>query len=85
MTMEMEIPIGLSGSVSNMSDKIIDIIYDTIKDKNFYNYDNDEELRNVEVKEYTNILGDKVIDFVLEHETYTITCFKSYADNEVNE
>lgn len=68
-----------------MSDKIINMIYDTIKDKNFYNYDNDEELRNVEVKEYTNILGDKVIDIILEHETYTITCFKSYADNEVNE
>ena len=65
-----------------MDSKIIDIIYDTIKDKNFYNYDNDEELRNVEVKEYTNILGNKAIDVVLEHETYTITCFKSYADKE---
>jgi hypothetical protein len=82
MTMEMVILIGLSGSVINMNNKIIDMIFDTIKDKNFYNYDNDEELRNVEVKEYTNILGDKVIDVVLEHETYTITCFKSYADKE---
>ena len=65
-----------------MNNKIINMIYDTIKDKNFYNYDNDEELRNVEVKEYTNILGNKVIDIALEHETYTINCFKSYADKE---
>lgn len=65
-----------------MDSKIIDIIYDTIKDKNFYNYDNDEELRNVEIKEYTNALGNKVIDIVLEHENYTLTCFKSYADKE---
>lgn len=65
-----------------MDNKIINMIYDTIKDKNFYNYDNDEELRNAEVKEYTNALGNKVIDVILEHETYTITCFKSYADKE---
>lgn len=65
-----------------MDNKIINIIYDTIKDKNFYNYDNDEELRNAEVKEYTNALGNKVIDVILEHETYTINCFKSYADKE---
>lgn len=65
-----------------MDNKIINMIYDTIKDKNFYNYDNDEELRNVEVKEYTNALGNKVIDVILEHETYTINCFKSYADKE---
>lgn len=66
-----------------MDNKIINIVYDTIKDKNFYNYDNDEELRNAEVKEYINALGNKVIDVILEHETYTITCFKSYADKEV--
>ena len=66
-----------------MDNKIINIIYDTIKNKNFYNYDNDEELRNAEVKEYTNALGNKVIDVILEHETYTINCFKSYADKEV--
>lgn len=65
-----------------MDNKIINIVYDTIKDKNFYNYDNDEELRNAEVKEYTNALGNKVIDVILEHETYTINCFKSYADKE---
>lgn len=68
-----------------MDNKIINIIYDTIKNKNFYNYDNDEELRNVEVKTYFNISDEQVIDIILEHETYTITCFKSYADNEANE
>lgn len=65
-----------------MNNKIIDIIYDVIKDKNLYNYDNDEELKDVEIKEYTNILGEQVIDVVLEHEIYTIHCFKSYADKE---
>lgn len=35
-----------------------------------------------EVKTYFNILNEQVIDVVLEHETYTITCFKSYADEE---
>lgn len=65
-----------------MMNKIIDIIYDVIKDKNLYNYDNDEELKDVEIKEYTNILGEQVIDVVLEHEIYTIHCFKSYADKK---
>ena len=66
-----------------MENKIIDIIYDKIKDINFYNYDNDEELNNICITEYTNIVGEKVIDIELEHEVYTITCIQSYADEEV--
>ena len=65
-----------------MKDKIIEIIYDKIKNINFYNYDNDDNLNDVCVNLYTNILGEKVIDVVLKHEVYTITCFKSYADKE---
>lgn len=65
-----------------MENKLVHIIYDKIKDINFYNYDNDEELKDVSINEYTNILGNKVIDIVLKHETYTITCYKTYADKE---
>ena len=66
-----------------MEDIIIQIIYDKIKDINFYNYDNEKELKNVDVKLYTNILNELVIDVILEHKTYTITCFQSYADKEL--
>lgn len=66
-----------------MEDKIINIIYDKIKDYNFYNYDNDDTLKNICINEYTNIEGNKVIDIALEHEVYTIVCFKSFADSEV--
>ena len=65
-----------------MEDKIIETIYNKIKDINFYNYDNDDNFKDVCVNLYTNILGKQVIDVILEHETYTITCFKSYADKE---
>ena len=37
-----------------MNNKIIDMIYDTIKDKNFYNYDNDEEIFTKEFYEELN-------------------------------
>lgn len=67
-----------------MRDKIMEIVYNKIKDINFYNYDNDEELNNVGVRLYTNLLQELVIDIELEHEIYTIHCFKSYADSEVN-
>ena len=65
-----------------MEEKIIEIIYEKLKDTNFYNYDNDERLKNVEVNIYTNICNEKVIDIALEHEVFTITCFMSYADKE---
>ena len=67
-----------------MEDKIIRMVFDKLGDSNLYNFDNDEKLKNVkDIQLYTNLLGELVIDIVLEHETYTITCFKSYADEEV--
>lgn len=65
-----------------MKDKLIEIIYEEIKNKNLYNYDNDEKLKNVTIEIYTNILQEKVIDICLEHEVYTITAIKSFADRE---
>ena len=66
-----------------MENKLIDIIYDKIKDINFYNYDNDEELKNVELRKYTNIVGNEVIEIKLEHETYLIRNIEVYRDSEV--
>lgn len=67
-----------------MENKIINIIYELLKDNNLYNFDNDEELKNVCVNMYDNILNEKVIDIALEHEVFTIHCFKSYADKEMD-
>lgn len=67
-----------------MENKIINIIYELLKDKKLYNFDNDEELKNVCVNMYANILNEKVIDIALENEVFTIHCFKSYADKETN-
>lgn len=66
-----------------MENKLIDIIYDKIKDVNFYNYDNDVELKNIELREYTNILNEKCIEFKFEHETYIVNCIKVYTDGEM--
>lgn len=57
-----------------MEDKIIDIIYDLIKDKNLYNYDNDEDLKNVNIKVFTNILGNKVMSLKIENTEYLVSC-----------
>lgn len=65
-----------------MKDKLIDIIYGRIKDYDFYNYDNDEDFKEIEVREYTNILQEKVIDINLDNETYTIVCVKTYDGRE---
>lgn len=67
-----------------MENKLINIIYELLKDKNLYNFDNDEDLKNVCVNMYYNILNEKVIDIALEHEVFTIHCFKSYADKEMD-
>ena len=66
-----------------MENKLMKIIYDKIKDINFYNYDNDEDLKNVRTNLYENILGEYVIDIALENKVYTIHCFQSYADKEI--
>ena len=66
-----------------MENKLMKIIYDKIKDINFYNYDNDEDLKNIRTNLYENIVGENVIDIALENKVYTIHCFQSYADKEI--
>ena len=66
-----------------MEDKIIDIIYDVIKDKNLYNYDNDEDLKNVKIDIFTNVLGNKVMSFKIKNSTYLICCEEIWRDNNV--
>lgn len=66
-----------------MEDKIIDIIYDLIKDKNLYNYDNDEDLKNVEIKVFTNILGNKVMSLKIENTEYLVSCEAIWRDSNV--
>lgn len=64
-----------------MEDKIIDIIYDLIKDKNLYNYDNDEDLKNVDIKVFTNILGDKVMSLKIGNSEYLVSCEEIWRGN----
>ena len=64
-----------------MEDKIIDIIYNLIKDKNLYNYDNDEELKSAEVEEYKNLLNENVIRIKVGKTEYAVTCNVVYTDN----
>lgn len=66
-----------------MEDKIIDIIYDLIKDKNLYNYDNDEDLKNVEIKVFTNILGNKVMSLKIENSEYLVSCEEIWRGSNV--
>lgn len=66
-----------------MEDKIIDIIYDLIKDKNLYNYDNDEDLKNIKIKVFTNILGDKVMSLNIGNTMYLVSCEKIWRDSNV--
>lgn len=66
-----------------MEDKIIDIIYDLIKDKNLYNYDNDKDLKNVKIKVFTNILGDKVMSLNIGNTMYLVSCEKIWRDSNV--
>lgn len=64
-----------------MEDKIIDIIYDLIKDKNLYNYDNDEDLKNVKIEVFTNILGNKVMSLKIENTEYLVSCEEVWRGN----
>lgn len=63
-----------------MEDKIIDIIYNLIKDKNLYNYDNDEELKSAEVEEYKNLLNESVIKIKIGKNDYIITCEEIFGE-----
>ena len=61
-----------------MENVLINIIYELLE-----NNDN-EKLKGIEIKKYTNLLGEKVIDFIVDNERYTLTCFESYKESEVN-
>lgn len=65
-----------------MEDILINIIYELLENKNLYNYNNDEKLKNVEIEKYTNILGNEVIDFIIGNRRYTLTCFETYKESE---
>ena len=64
-----------------MEDRIIDIIYELLKEKNLYNYDNDEELKSAEVEEYKNLLNENVIKIKVGKTEYVVTCNAVYRDN----
>lgn len=66
-----------------MEDKIIDIIYDLIKDKNLYNYDNDKDLKNVKIEVFTNILGDKVMSLNIGNSKYLVSCEEIWRGSNV--
>jgi len=61
-----------------MENKLIDIIYEYIKDKNFYNYDNDEELKNLDINCYENLEGEKVIKIQSGKQEYIINCIHTF-------
>ena len=44
-----------------MENKLISMIFDLLDSKNLYNYDNDDELKNVEIETYYNLLQEKCI------------------------
>lgn len=57
-----------------MKDMIIDIIYDKIKDYNFYNYSNEEVMKNVKFEKYENILGENCIKIKINNIEYVVSC-----------
>lgn len=61
-----------------MENKIISMIFDLLDSKNLYNYDNDEELKNVEIETYYNLLQEKCIRIRTKNEEYIITCNMVY-------
>lgn len=64
-----------------MQDLIINAIYDLIKDKNLYNYSNNEEFKTVEVDKMTNLLNEQVIQIKIGKEYYTINCIETFREN----
>ena len=66
-----------------MENKLMKIIYDKIKDINFYNYDNDEDLKNVKIEVFTNILGNKVMSIKIGNSDYLVSCEEIWRDSNV--
>lgn len=63
-----------------IKEKIINIIYDNIKDYNFYNYDNDKSLKNIEIRKFNNILNDDVIEIKINKSIYIINCMHVFEE-----
>lgn len=61
-----------------MENVLIDIIYELLENNN------NEKLKDIEIKKYTNLLYEKVIEFVIDNERYLLTCFEIYEEREVN-
>ena len=64
-----------------MENKLISMIFDLLDSKNLYNYDNDEELKDVEIETYYNLLQEKCIRIRTKNEEYVISCIMSYRGN----
>ncbi|HHX66750.1 MAG TPA: hypothetical protein GX708_01670 [Gallicola sp.] len=54
-----------------MNDYLIDIIYDLIKDYDFYSYD--DKFKDIKLEKFYNLEYDKCIKINLEHESYILT------------
>lgn len=63
-----------------MEDLFIDIIYDLLKDQNLYNYNNKEKLKTAEIKQFTNLENDQVIQIKVGKEYYIIHCQKTFIE-----
>ena len=65
-----------------MENEIIDIIYDKIKDYNFYNYSNEEVMKDVKIEKYENILGENCIKIKINNIEYVVSCNEIFKGSE---
>ena len=65
-----------------MIDIIIDIIYDKIKDYNFYNYSNEEVMKDVKFENYEIILGEYFIKIKINNIEYVVSCNEIFKGSE---
>lgn len=63
-----------------MEDLFIDIIYDLLKDQNLYNYNNDEKLKGAEIRKFTDLENEEVIQIKVGKEYYIIHCQKTFIE-----
>ena len=61
-----------------MENAIIDVIYELIRDKNLYNYNNNEEMKSAEIEEYKNLEDENVIKIKIGKTEYIVTCTAVY-------
>lgn len=63
-----------------MEDKILNIIYELLENKNLYNYDNDNSFLDYEI-----IKRDNSIDIRIKDTYYTIRCNATFKGNTESE